>query len=291
MAHDHGVSSDSKRRVWIALTLTSTFMVAEIVGGLLSGSLALLADAGHMFTDTLALALAAVAFRVSTKPPDARRSYGYARFQILAAFVNGITLVLIVGWILYEAVQRLMQPGPVLGGMMLAVAVAGLVVNIACFYVLHGGDQDNLNIRGAALHVLGDLLGSIGAIVAALVIMQTGWTPIDPLLSVLVALLILNSAWRLVKRSAHILLEGVPEGVDTSDIKARLIDAVPGALDVHHIHVWSLTPDQPMLTMHVKVDSPERSSEVVRQIKDILRRDFKIEHSTIEPETEHCADE
>jgi cobalt-zinc-cadmium efflux system protein len=205
------ISDDCRRcHERIALVLTATFMVVEVIGGILSGSLALLADAGHMLTDTMALTLAAVAFGVSARPADSKRSYGYHRFQILAAFVNGLSLLLIVGWILIEAVRRLISPPDVMGKTMLIVASAGLLVNIVAFIILHGGDRENLNIRGAALHVAGDLLGSIAAIVAAIVIIFTAWMPIDPILSVVVALLILRSAWYLVKRSAHILLEGAP---------------------------------------------------------------------------------
>src|SRR5690606_34074649 len=174
-AHHH---ESDQRRVQIALVLTGLFMLVEVAGGLLSGSLALLADAGHMLTDTMALALAAVAFRVAARPADAKRSFGYHRFQILAAFVNGLTLIVIVGWILVEAVQRFMNPTAVTGGLMLVVAAAGLLVNVVVFTILHRGDQENLNMRGAALHVLGDMLGSIAAIVAAIVILATGWTPI-----------------------------------------------------------------------------------------------------------------
>jgi cobalt-zinc-cadmium efflux system protein len=203
------------RRVTIALVLTGTFMVVEVIGGLLSGSLALLADAGHMLTDTMALALAAVAFKVSKRPADTRLTYGYQRFQILAAFVNGLSLLLIVGWIMYEAIQRFITPETVMGPTMLVVAAAGLVINIIAFVVLHGGDRENLNIRGAALHVAGDLLGSVAAIVAAIIIIYTGWMQIDPILSVAVAFLILKSAWTLVKRSAHVLI--VEDIVDTGN--------------------------------------------------------------------------
>ena len=216
MSHQH--HNGNMRRILIALILTAAFMIVEVIGGIISGSLALLADAGHMLTDTMALALAAVAFQVSKRPADARLTYGYQRFQILAAFVNGLSLLLIVFWILYEAVDRFRHPVEIMGDTMLLIAAIGLIVNIIAFAVLHSGDRNNLNIRGAALHVAGDLLGSIAAIIAALVIIQTGWTPIDPLLSVAVAVLIFRSAWVLVKRSAHVLLEGAP---DTSSAKYR----------------------------------------------------------------------
>ena len=279
------------RRVQIALALTATFMVVEVIGGILSGSLALLADAGHMLTDSMALALAAVAFRVSTMPADSRRSYGYQRFQILAAFVNGLSLLAIVGWILFEAVMRLMNPPDVLADTMLIVASAGLVVNVLSFLVLHGGDRDNMNIRGAALHVAGDLLGSVAAIIAAIIIITTGWMPIDPLLSVLVAMLILRSAWHLVKRSAHILLEGAPEWLDIPSMNKTIVAQVPSVNSIHHVHVWGLTPQHLMLTMHVSLrDAPPPSTPVVREIKRVLREEYGINHSTIEVEFDDCAD-
>ncbi len=291
MNADHTNNDDNKRRVQIALVLTATFMVVEVIGGILSGSLALLADAGHMLTDTMALTLAAVAFGVSARPADSKRSYGYHRFQILAAFVNGLSLLLIVGWILIEAVRRLISPPDVMGTTMLIVASAGLVVNIVAFTVLHGGDRENLNIRGAALHVAGDLLGSVAAIVAAIVIIFTAWMPIDPILSVVVALLILRSAWYLVKRSAHILLEGAPEWLDQDSMQNRLVERIPAINSIHHVHVWGLTPQHLMLTMHVALkDNPPDATAVVRRVKGILREDFGIRHSTIEIETDDCAD-
>jgi cobalt-zinc-cadmium efflux system protein len=234
-AHDNS----NMRRVTIALVLTGVFMIVEVVGGILAGSLALLADAGHMLTDTMALALAAVAFHVSKRPADARLTYGYQRFQILAAFVNGLSLLFIVGWILYEAFSRFVSPQQVLGKTMLIVAVAGLVVNIIAFTVLHGGDRENLNIRGAALHVAGDLLGSVAAIVAAVVIIYTGWMAIDPILSVAVAILILKSAWVLVKRSAHVLLEGAPEWLDMDSMQKNLVGQIPQVASIHHVHEYS----------------------------------------------------
>jgi cobalt-zinc-cadmium efflux system protein len=283
--------SDSKR-VQIALVLTGVFMLVEVAGGLISGSLALLADAGHMLTDTMALALAAIAFRVSARPADAKRSYGYHRFQILAAFVNGLTLVGIVLWIVFEALNRLMAPSEVMGELMLAVAGAGLLVNVAAFLVLHGGDQENMNLRGAALHVMGDLLGSVAAIAAALIVIFTGWMPIDPLLSVLVAALILRSAWDLLKRSAHVLLEGAPEWLDVRQMQDRITAAVPGIVSIHHVHVWGLTQQRVMLTMHICIAGrDEDPTAIVRGVKRILLQEFGIDHSTIEVENELCADE
>jgi cobalt-zinc-cadmium efflux system protein len=289
MGHAH--HSSNMRRVVIALVLTGTFMVVEVIGGLLSGSLALLADAGHMLTDTMALALAAVAFRVSKRPADVRLTYGYQRFQILAAFVNGLSLLLIVGWILYEAIQRFIAPETVMGPMMLVVAAAGLVINVIAFVVLHGGDKENLNIRGAALHVAGDLLGSVAAIVAAIIIIYTGWMQIDPILSIAVAFLILKSAWVLVKRSAHVLLEGAPEWLDIEAMQQHLVDRIPEVVSIHHVHVWGMTPQDLMLTMHVCIDAePGNPTDIIRQVKVLLREKYGIGHSTIEIETVHCAD-
>lgn len=294
MSHDHHHSHSDKgniKRVQFALTLTGIFMLVEVVGGIISGSLALLADAGHMLTDTMALGLAAFAFRVSSRPADTKRSYGYQRFQIIAAFVNGLSLLFIVGWILIEAVMRMIEPPEVIGGTMLIVASAGLAVNILVFGILHSGDQENLNIRGAALHVLGDLLGSVAAIIAAIVIIQTGWMPIDPILSVLVAMLILRSAWQLVRRSAHILLEGAPEWLDLDDMQQKIVAAVPEVKEIHHVHVWGLTPQHPMLTMHVVLaEKPDDPTPIIRSVKQALKSEFAINHSTIEVEIGGCAD-
>ena len=292
MTHSHAGSAGNVKRVQIALVLTGAFMLVEVAGGIISGSLALLADAGHMLTDTMALALAAVAFRVSARPADSRRSYGYQRFQILAAFVNGLSLLGIVGWILLEAVQRFLSPVNVMGTTMLLVAAAGLLVNLVSFLVLHGGDRENLNIQGAATHVAGDLLGSVAAIVAAVVIISTGWMPIDPILSVVVALLILRSAWQLVKRSAHILLEGAPEWLDVEEMQRQIVARVPAVTGIHHVHVWGLTPQHPMLTMHISLlELPGDTTPIVRLVKEVLRDEYGIGHSTIEVETDDCADE
>ena len=289
--HDHDHNRGNVRRIKAALVLTGSFMLVEVAGGILSGSLALLADAGHMLTDTMALALAALAFSVGDRPADAKRTYGYQRFQILAAFVNGLSLLVIVGWILLEAVRRLIEPPEVIGSTMLIIASAGLAVNVVAFVILHGGDQENLNIRGAALHVLGDLLGSLAAIIAAVIIIYSGWMPIDPILSVLVAGLIFRSAWQLVRRSAHILLEGAPEWLDMDEMQRQIVSAVPVVSEIHHVHVWGLTPQHLMLTMHVVLrEATDDPTSVVRDVKRSLKERFAIDHSTIEIEYEDCAD-
>lgn len=291
-SHVHEANEKNLRRVVIALVLTGLFMIVEVVGGIISGSLALLADAGHMLTDTMALALAAMAFKVSQRPPDGKLTFGYQRFQILAAFVNGLSLLFVVGWILYEAIDRFINPNEILAQTMLVVAAAGLLVNIISFAVLHTGDQENLNIRGAALHVAGDLLGSVAAITAALIIIYTGWTLIDPILSVAVAVLILRSAWTLVKRSAHILLEGAPEWLNVPMMQERIVAGVPGVGEIHHVHIWGLTPQELMLTMHMSVTGPvESQSEVVRSTKQFLKDEYGIGHATIEVDIDGCSDD
>ncbi len=290
MADAHQERKHSERRIFWAMSLTGGFMVVEAAGGLLSGSLALLADAGHMLTDTASLALAWVASRAERRPPDRLRSYGYHRAQVLAAFVNGVTLIVVVGWIVFEAIQRLLQPVEILGGTMLVVAVLGLAVNLVAFGVLHGGARDNLNVRGALLHVMGDLLGSVAAISAAGVILWSGWTPIDPLLSLFVAILILRSAWFLVRHSTHILLEGTPDDVDVAQLRGALADAIPGVREVHHVHVWSLTPRHPLLTLHVLVEDSVDLEDTLCRIKALLAERFGIDHSTVQVEHGTCPD-
>ncbi len=287
--HSHG--SDNETRVLWALVLTAGFMAVEVVGGLISGSLALLADAAHMLTDAAALALAWFAFRIARRPADPKRSYGYHRGQVLAAFVNGAVLIVIVAGIFIEAAQRLAEPVPVQGWTMLAVAGLGLLVNLAALFILHGGDRRNLNLRGAAVHVLGDLLGSAAAVVGAIVILRTGWTPIDPILSVLVGLLVLRSAWLIVRESAHILLEGTPAEIDPQGLRAALMEDVPALLDVHHIHAWSLTPERPLLTLHARVGETADGQAVLKNIKEVLARRFGIDHSTVQIERGRCGDD
>ncbi|MDQ2081125.1 cation diffusion facilitator family transporter [Xanthobacteraceae bacterium Astr-EGSB] len=226
----------AEHRLIGALLLTGGFMLVEAAGGLLSGSLALLADAGHMLTDVGALALAYVGVHMAKQPGDPQRTYGYARLEVLAAFTNGVALLGLAAWILIEAAIRFFEPVRILSGTMLVIALVGLVVNVASYLVLHSGEEGNINIQGAMVHVLGDILGSLAAIVAALVIRFTGWLPIDPLLSALVACLIIRSGWDITRRSGHILLEGAPDSVDRDRIR-RDLAALPGVTSVDHIHV------------------------------------------------------
>ena len=239
-------------RLTVVLVLTAAFMVVEAVGGLVSGSLALLADAGHMLTDVAALGIAVLSQRVAQRPADDRRTYGYLRLEILAAFVNGAVLFALSVWIVVEAVHRLDSPQPIKGGLFAAVAAVGLVVNVVALRLLHGDAHHDLNTRGAYLHILGDLLGSVGALVAAGLVITTGWTLADPIVSIALSLLILVSAWRLLRESVDVLLEAVPAHIRMEEVEGRL-RAVPGICDVHDLHVWTVTSGVIAMSGHVVV--------------------------------------
>lgn len=288
--HGHGHGATDKTRVLIAACLTGGFMVAEAVGGWITGSLALLADAGHMLTDSVSLVLAWYAFHLAGRAATARMTYGFDRVKTLVAYTNGFTVFIIGLWIVYEAWQRLSEPSPILGGPMLVIALLGLAVNIAAFLVLHGGDRESLNMRGAVLHVIGDLLGSVAALVAAAVILATGWTLIDPILSVLVAVLLFRSAWSLMKESGHLLLEGVPANLDRDGIAGDLATNVAGVRNIHHMHVWSLDGAKNMATLHACLNDGVDAHGVVRAIKERLAQSHGIDHATVEPEYGECAD-
>ena len=283
-AHHHGAgnSADARKRVAFAAILTFVFMIAEVVGGVISGSLALLADAAHMLTDAGSLGLAWLGFKLAERPIDDRRSFGWARFKILAAFVNGIALLALAAWILVEAIQRLMTPEPVMGHVLMGVAIAGLLVNIIAFFLLHGGDRQDLNLQGALWHVAGDLLGSVAAIAAALVIIFTGWMPIDPILSIVVALLIVVGGVRITRQSAHILIEGVPSGLEPADIKADLEACLPDAQSVDHIHAWALTEQKPLVTLEVTARDGACLDTLRQAVKTRLAEKFGVSHATVE---------
>lgn len=280
--HSHGTANE-RRTFWAAL-LTATFMFVELWGGIISGSLALIADAAHMLTDAISLTFAWFAFRLARRPADESRTYGYHRFQILVAFGNGIAMFFVIGWIFFEAVQRLFEPEEVLGGIMFVVALAGLVSNLIALWILYGADRENLNIRGALIHVAGDALGSVAALIAAAIILTTGWTQADPLLSMVVGLILLRAAWRLVSESGHILLEGTPRGVAIGDIKSDLLDNIPGLDDVHHVHAWSLTQSQHLVTLHARVEDGQDNGKTKSHIRQRLLERFEIGHATIEVE-------
>jgi len=292
-SHDHGageLDAENEKRMGLAALLTGSFMLVEVAGGIVAGSLALIADAGHMLTDFASLSLAWFAFRLARRPADWKRTYGFDRFQVLVAFTNGLALFAIAGWIVYEAIERLMGTPHVSGGIMVGVATAGLFVNIAAFWLLLGADRENLNVRGAAIHVLGDLLGSVAALVAGAVILLTGWMPIDPLLSILVAAIIVRSGWHVVAASAHILLEGAPKELDTREIGPDLIANVHGVEDVHHVHVWSITQSRRMVTLHALIGDAADFDRIVKAIKARLKKKFGLDHATVEIERSDCAD-
>ena len=284
-AHSHS-HHGSETRLALAAALTGLFMIAEIVGGVISGSLALIADAGHMLTDFASLSMAWLALRLSRRPADWKRTYGFDRFQIIVAFANGLTLFFIAGWIVFEAIQRLIEPVEVLGPVMAVVAAAGLAVNIIAFLVLHGAgaENHNLNMRGAMLHVLGDLLGSVAALVAAGIIILTGWMPADPILSILVALIILRGAWRVVSEAGHILLEGSPPELDVEALVADLTENIDGVERIHHVHAWSITQERCMVTLHAVIASDLAATDAISAIKKRLKDDHRIDHATIEVE-------
>jgi cobalt-zinc-cadmium efflux system protein len=288
--HHRRPPAEGERRMFWVLVLTAGFMVVEAVGGWLAGSLALIADAGHMLSDTAALALAWAAFRIGQLPHDEKRTYGYHRFEIIVAFANGLALFAIAAWIVVEAVGRVREPVPVSAAPMLAVAAAGLAVNLVALYVLRGGDRANLNVRAALLHVLGDLLGSVGAIAAAIVILLTGWTPIDPILSIVLTLLILRGAWDVTRRAGHVLMEGTPEGFDAAAMRADLLAAVPGVADVHHVHAWLLNLERPMVTLHVRLAPSADAAAALAAIKTRLKDRFGIAHSTVQVDPGDCLD-
>ncbi len=286
--HPH---SHNERRIFWAAILIGSFMLAELVGGLVSGSLALLADAGHMLTDFASLALAWFAFRLSWRPADWKRTYGFDRFQVLVAFINGVALVFVALWIFFEAADRLVSPVRVIGLPVVVIAAIGLLINLGAFWLLHGADHDNLNVRGAMFHVVGDLLGSAAALASGIVILVTGWTPIDPLLSVFVGLLILRSAGSLVRDAGHILLEGAPKGIDTREIGADLAAEIAAVERVHHIHAWSITQERKMVTLHAVIAEGMAAEAATAAIKARLRDRFGLEHATVEVERATCADE
>jgi cobalt-zinc-cadmium efflux system protein len=257
-------------------------MVAEVVGGVLSNSLALLADAGHMFTDVAALALSLFAIHIARRAPSPEKTYGYVRMEILAALVNGAALLAIAGVIVWEAWQRVGEAVVVDATLLIGVSLVGLLINVVSAALLHSHAQESLNVRGAYLHVLGDLLGSLGALAAGAIILLSGWTPADAIVSVLIALLILVNAWRLVREAADVLLEAAPRHIDVSQVLAAL-KAVPGLHDVHDLHVWTLTSGFVALSGHGVIDDPARYRDVLGSIQTCLRR-FGIEHVTFQLE-------
>ncbi|MGL9773328.1 MAG: CDF family zinc transporter ZitB [Sodalis sp. (in: enterobacteria)] len=293
--HNHATSPEVDRgahqRLLAVFVVTALFMLIEAIGGWLSGSLALLADAGHMLTDTAALLMALLAVRFASRRPNSRHTFGYLRLTTLAAFLNALALLSIAVMIVWEAAHRFLAPQPIAGWTMMSIAVAGLVANIVSFCLLHGGaGEKNINLRAAALHVLGDLLGSVGAIIAALVILYTGWLPVDPLLSILVSCLVLRSGWRLLRESLHELLEGTPQQFDIEKLKREMTRNIPEVRNIHHVHLWQVG-ERPLMTLHVQVIPPRDHDGLLHRIQDYLLEHYHIGHATIQMEYQHCEED
>jgi len=282
--HDHHHADAPERRLIAALVILGSFTLIEAAGGYLANSIALLAEAAHMLADSASLMLAIVAIRMGARPASARRTYGHRRYQPLAAFVNGQVLLALTVWVVYEAFERLMSRPAVNGRLMLYVALIGGAANLAAFLALSGARS--LNERGARAHVLSDLLGSVAASAAAIVILASGWTLADPLLSLLVSALILRSAWTLTRESAHVLLEGAPAGCDERSIEAELIGQVPGLVGVHHVHVWSMTGERPTVTLHANLAAGSEHGAVIAAIHARLAERLQVEHTTVQIEEE-----
>jgi cobalt-zinc-cadmium efflux system protein len=279
--HSHAAHA-SVRSLRIALTLTAALLVVEVVGGVVSNSIALLADAGHMFTDVAALGLSLFVAWFSRQPATQQKSFGYLRWEILAAFLNGAALLLISAAIVVESVLRLKSPQPVEGGLMLGVAVAGLALNLISARILHPSSQSNMNVRGAYLHVLGDLLASVGTVVAAVLIRYTGWLLADPLASFITTALIMRGAWALVRESVDILLEAAPKHIDLAAVRAQL-EAIPGIEAVHDLHVWSVTPRMIAMSAHAICRNADTQQHVLEHIHDAMSL-FGIGHITVQLE-------
>ena len=298
MGHDHGhahshgtltATGRQRKRLAVVMIITLAIFVAEVVGGVLSGSLALLADAGHMLTDSAGLVIALIASVLAARPATNARTYGLQRTEVLAALVNGVLLVAIAGWVLVEAVQRWSDPPVVSSGLMLGVAAVGIVANVVGLLVLRGGKDESLNLRGAYLEVLGDLVGSVAVVVAAVIILTTGWTRADPIASVLVVCLIVPRAWALIRDVVDVLLEATPRGVDLSTVRAH-IEETPGVVEVHDLHVWTITSGLPVLSAHVVVAHDHlatgRSGEILDTLGTCLGEHFDVAHCTFQLEPE-----
>lgn len=291
--HSHGRSGtglSGSRALGTALLLTLGYAGVELVTGLWFGSLALVSDAGHMFSDAVALGLAWFAAWLGQRPAGLRHSFGLARAEVIAGFVNGLSMLLVVVLIVVEAIRRLLAPAPVAGLGVLVVAFLGLLLNLAAAFIISRGERD-LNTRAALLHVMSDVLGSVIAMAAGAVIYFTGWTPIDPILSLFVAVLIVRSAWSLLRKSTLILMENAPDSVDLDALRKALPASVPGVRNVHDIHCWSLTSGQTMLTLHVALDRGAQPATVLRDAKQLLAERFDIAHSALQLEHEECPDE
>ena len=281
--HSHAHGAGNRKALWTVLILTSGYLIAEIVGGILSGSLALLADAGHMALDVAAIALGLFAAWVSQRPPTARKTYGYYRAEILAALLNGITLVLVSLWIFYEAYERFNEPHQVKGEMLAVVAAGGLLVNIFAMARMHSQKEAGLNMRGVWLHLLTDALGSVAAILAGVLVWQFNWVLADPIISVLIGILILYGAWKLLVECVDVLLVSVPQGIDPEQIKVQ-VEALPEVQEIHDLHVWALNTGVTALSAHVKMTKGADTGETLNLVSRLLREKHNIIHVTLQIE-------
>lgn len=281
--HDHGTGEISyEKPLWWAFGLTATFLVAEVIGGLLTNSLALLSDAAHMGTDVVALGISLFAVRMSRRPADAKRTYGYARMEAIGAMINGGMLFLVAGYIFYEAVGRFRQPPEVASTGMLLIASLGLVVNLISMRLLKAGSGKSLNVKGAYLEVWADMLGSVGVIGGAIIIMLTGWTLADPIIAVLIGLWVLPRTWTLLRAAGGVLMQSVPAGLDLDQVRDMML-AHPGVAKVHDLHAWALGSKEPVLTAHIILDDETQQPDVVRQsLATALTAAFDIEHATLQ---------
>ncbi|MBU1356051.1 MAG: cation diffusion facilitator family transporter [Candidatus Edwardsbacteria bacterium] len=288
--HDHHHHRQAGQKgLFITLILTGLVMLAEFLGGWLSGSLALLSDAGHMLTDVLAIALSLLAMRFALQPATEKKTYGFFRLEILAALINGITLILLSGYIFYEAWQRFSSPIEIKSGLMIIVAVIGLLANLAGFFILKSSSKHSLNVRGAFLHIIGDLLSSVAVVIGGLLIRFTGFYLIDPILSIIIGLVILKGAYGLVKESVDILLEAAPAGIESREIE-KVLAGIKGVKALHHLHVWSLSSGIHALSAHVQIDDQmtSQSDALLKEIQELLEHKFGILHTTIQFECTEC---
>ncbi len=284
-------NSEGKRGLKIALIITTLVAVVEVAGGILANSLALIGDAGHMLTDSIAITLSLFAMIIASKPPDIKRTYGHYRIEILASLINGAVLVFIAGYIFYESYRRFVNPPEVKGAVMLAIASIGLLANLIGIYFLRKGQQVNLNIRSAFLHMLGDTLSSIGVIFAGIIIYLTGWMLIDPVVSILIGGIILKGAVELVLESSDILLESVPRGISLEKVNDSM-QSVKGVLDVHDLHLWSITSGINALSAHILIEDQRVSegSRIINELNEVLRSRFNINHTTLQLECSNCSE-
>lgn len=283
----HDFRNQNRTKLWIVLLLTLSFMGAEVVAGLVTGSLALLADAGHMFSDAAGLGLALIAVWFSGRPPSLSRSYGYYRTEILASMANASMLLVLSLWVLYSAGMRLFEPIEVVAGPMIWVALAGLVINAVCAKVLHSSADHSLNMKGAYLEVVSDMFASAGVLVAALIIKFTGWFWVDAVVSAAIGLMILPRTWQLLSESVNVLMEGTPSRIDLGQLKEEL-KSVAGVVDVHDLHVWTITSGLDSLSAHIRVDNSVSSTAVLEAIHELLEHKFSIQHSTVQLESVDC---